>query len=396
MRVGQQVAWPTVRSGSIEFPSTAGLIRAASTKQLHMIENRLKVERSVLKGRAEVRHALHKAARQQKTAKDTADRSSPPRSTSPPDGLSEPTSQGKTPFIPLESDAEVGFATRSKFRRRTALGQAMQPHTSASNDSTPAGRSRETTEPISYADATRYASNAAEFGTSTSAPATVRRRRVKTASPDMEFGSRGHRRSASWSRARQRELKELLNSRMGENYASSVEEEEETVTGKQGMRSAEVSPRQRSSTFPAVLSKLPAFTLGRGKDAHREDKTDNDHNDNLADLAEEPSADPSTSTQQEEDALGLNLRSGLLSRSSSGPGRSRLSRWLSPDPTTSPGLDRAPTGFSHSGTPAEGGTEDEDQDEDDEEELGDGYSLPSESSTDEEGDEAIYIGEVAG
>ena len=301
---------------------------------------------------------------------------------------------------------------RSKFRRRTALGQQ---HASLTQPTTgQSGRFRETTEPISYADATRHASTVDVHGNVPgAAPSSVRRRRVKTTSPDMEFGSRGSGRSASWSRARQRELKELLSSRMmGEAYASSVEEEgeeEEEGEGRGGgggaerdgvdraggpdvgkMPSNELSPRQRSSTFPAVLGKLPTFKLGRSSVLPRDGKHD-------------VQVDHQVGVDEDALGLGLGLRSGsgLGSRSSSGRGRSRLSRWLSPDPTmltggTNDGTTAAPpiTGFSHSGTPVGGGTsEDEDEDDDLREGEGDdGYSLPSESSTDDEGDEAIYDG----
>jgi hypothetical protein len=169
---------------------------------------------------------------------------------------------------------------------------------------------------------------------------------------------------------------------MGGAYASSVEEEEEeegdretamTAGGNGAKTTGDIgSPRQRSSTFPAVLGKLPTFKLGRATDH-----------------TEEHQPQP---RQGEDDALGL----GLGSRSGSGGGRSRLSRWLSPDPGTPP-VTTSPNG---SGTPRleDGGSSNDDEDEsedmelDAEEEARGGYMLASESSTDEDEDEPIYDG----
>lgn len=288
-------------------------------------------QRSVLKGRAEVRQALHKANRntQAKNATDTgsaADRS-PHRSTSPPDGLSEPISS-RPPFIPLESDAEVGFATRSRFRKRG--------HQNGEIDAT---RSRQATEPASYADATKSQDRA-------SAANSLRRRRTKTTSPDMEFGSRG----TSWSKARQRELRELLHGRLGE---SSVEEDEpeEPVLKNRSSRSSRsnsrtTSPRQRSSTFPALG--FPTFKLSRP----RQGQANGDSG-----LADHP--------EQVEEADDRNPDIP----------RSRLSRWLSPEPAT-------PSGQSPDVTPGNGSSAEEYP----EENVGQDYSV-SDSSTDMEGDD---------
>jgi len=162
----------------------------------------------------------------------------------------------------------------------------------------------------------------------------------------MEFGSRG----TSWSKARQRELRELLHGRLGE---SSVEEDEveEPVLKNRSSRSSRsnsrtTSPRQRSSTFPALG--FPTFKLSRPRQGQ------GNGDSGLADHPEEV---------EEADDRNAEIT------------RSRLSRWLSPDPGT-------PSGRSADVTPGNGSSAEEYP----EETLGQDYT-GSDSSSDMEGDD---------
>lgn len=97
LRVGQEVTWPKVCKWRKFQPNVSS---SNARLQLHMIENRLKIERSVLRGRYEVRQAMHHD-------RTTTDRE-------PPRAADRAASQW---HIPLESDVETGFASRSKSRK---------------------------------------------------------------------------------------------------------------------------------------------------------------------------------------------------------------------------------------------------------------------------------------
>ncbi|KAJ9117522.1 hypothetical protein QFC22_004372 [Naganishia vaughanmartiniae] len=188
IQVGESVSWP----------------------KLHMIENRLKIERNVLRGRSEVRQALHRS--RVTTDSDSAVRLNP----------IDKRLREQQRYIPLESDAEKGFVSRSKVMKRSH-GSGRAPPDS--------GKAMTLDNNV------------------------LRRRRARTASPNLD---------ADLSRVHRNQLEELLGHSMDSNDSSS--DREVTAAHEKAETSADTHMdslrQQRSRSFTSSFS-FPSFGYRR-------------------------------------------------------------------------------------------------------------------------------------
>ncbi|KAJ9098167.1 hypothetical protein QFC21_004496 [Naganishia friedmannii] len=229
IQVGESVSWP----------------------KLHMIENRLKIERNVLRGRSEVRQALHRS--RVTTDSDSAVRLNPV----------DKRLREQQRYIPLESDAEKGFVSRSKVMKRSHGSGRAPPD--AGNAKMPDHNN------------------------------TLRRRRARTASPNLD---------ADLSRVHRNQLEELLGHSMDSNDSSS-DREVTAADGKAEIAAAVDTDRlrqQRSKSFTSSFS-FPSFGYRR-------------------------SSQPSSPTESKK----VLDRTSTSTPTSPRLTASRLPRWLSPHP----------------------------------------------------------------
>lgn len=151
---------------------------SVSWPKLHMVENRLQIERSILRGRTEIRQAMHRreVAKRQTNA-NTDGGSNGSRNTSVEHGqsLQQSSGQQQQQHFPLESDAEGGFADRSRLKGRyCSVGQFdnEDPDTSEMERSPPQAVStglrkrRGKLSPLAYGHdaAEKQSSGSKEFG----------------------------------------------------------------------------------------------------------------------------------------------------------------------------------------------------------------------------------------
>lgn len=251
------------------------------------MKGRQAVRQSAQKSKAAVGAQTAKDSATDTPAKDTPETKTPSPSHQP--GHSGPwpasSSLSKSPtFIPLESDAEDGFAARSRFMKMTtmpnyhpsggggaSLGQEDEGDTHDERGSGSVGG-----HGMSYA---RAAKTGLEGGH------VRRRQRYRTASPDMEFAGRRR----SWSRTHTLELNQLLHGRLpgfeeddeqddnvhSEDVVNSDEVEEQIeesmlneVNGERATWPTTRASHGRSSSLSsspfAVLPRFGSLSLGGG------------------------------------------------------------------------------------------------------------------------------------